>query len=266
MKRALMTGAILLALHGHANAAIIASLIGDFTSPVFPIGWQYLRNTGPIGTSATYSPLLWDAAMAFYDVNPGTFPDIPPVWGDYTLLAATFAHPGPGTVQGAALNQYLVVAYTLQPGEAGSIDLVNGSLAGIDPTGTSNGWDVRTFVGDSEVGPAILFDWSASPAAFSRSLGIMNVGDTLYVGLGPRGDHLFDSAAFDFTLTSTPVEEPAPVPEPASAALAIGLATAFGARRRSSTRQTAGVTSTGTSLSRAVPPSGSTNVLSARSL
>lgn len=229
MKRALMTGAILLLLQGHASAAIIASLVGDFSSPTLPSGWQYLRNTGPIGTSAGYVPLLWDGSLAWYDVTPGIMPANPPAWGDYTLLNATAAHPGPGVAQGETQDRYLVLAYTIQPGEEGAIELVNGSLVGRDPAGEffSNGWDVRTFVGDSEVGTALLFDWSSSPSAFGRSLGNLNAGETVYLALGPRGSHLYDSAALDFTLTSTPV------PEPASAALAIGIAAVLGARRRS---------------------------------
>lgn len=231
MKRAWMTGAIVLLLQGSANATVIASLTGEFSSPTAPVGWQYLRNVGQLGVSASYAALVWDSAFNFYDVSPGTFPAIPPSWGDYTLFNAARAHPGPGVGQGAAENHYLILAYTIQPGEAGDIELIDGSIAGNNPTGPSNGWDVRTFVGDTEVGSALLFDWSSSAATFSRLLGNMSAGETVYVALGPRDNHGFDEAAFDFRLTSTPVE-PAPVPEPASTALAIGLAAVFGARRR----------------------------------
>jgi hypothetical protein len=47
-----------------------------------------------------------------------------------------------------------------------------------------------------------------SAASFSMSLGNLNVGDTVYVSLGPKTSHLFDSAVLEFQLTSTPVPEP----------------------------------------------------------
>jgi PEP-CTERM motif len=209
MRRAFIAGFFVLALQAPAYAGVIASLVSDFSPTTFPTGWQYLRNdSAPIGVSAGYVPLLWDATNNLYDKNGSSVPDAgPPL--DYTLIAGTTVHPGPGTDQGLPFDHYLVLAYTIQPGEEGSIDLVSGSLRGIDATGPSNGWEILTFVGDSPIGSPLIFPWSSTAASFSRSIGPANVGDTVYVALGPNSSHLFDSAQIDFTLTSTPVPEPA---------------------------------------------------------
>jgi len=230
MKRVFALGIMLLAFQSPASAAIIASLSGDFTTTSFPVGWQYMRNTGSIDTSPGYTPLLWDDVRGLYSFDGMTMPNPgPPL--DYTLLAAGSAHPGSGTAQGSSFDRYLVLAYTIQPGEAGAIQLIDGSVRGLDDSGPSNGWDVLTFVGGSQVGSQLVFPWSPMSTAFSRSIGPMSVGETVYVALGPNGNHLYDSVAFDFTLTSEPIE-PSPVPEPASTALAISIAVAAGSRRR----------------------------------
>lgn len=230
MKRALGIGILLLAFQSPASAAIIASLSGDFTAMTFPVGWQYMRNTGSIDTSPGYTMLLWDDDRSLYSLDGVNMPNPgPPL--DYTLLSVGSGHPGSGTAQGSSFDRYLVLAYTIQSGEAGAIEVVDGSVRGLDASGPSNGWDVLTFVGGSQVGSQLVFPWSSTSTAFARSIGPMSEGETLYIALGPNGDHLFDSVAFDFTLTSEPIE-PSPVPEPASTTLAISLAVAAGARRR----------------------------------
>jgi hypothetical protein len=229
MRRALLVAALVLLGAVHARAGVIADLSSDFTPVSFPAGWQYLRNTGPIETVPNYVPLVWHSSLSIYDVD-GV--NMPAPGFDYTLVSPSVSHPGLGTAQGSSFDRYLVLAYTLQPGEAGSVE-VNGGIAGIDPGGAggaSNGWDIRTFVGSSEIGGPLTFPWFEHPRLFSRQLGVLSDGETVYVALGPSGNHLFDAAAFDFAISSTPVEQP--VPEPATTVLALGLAAAFGARRR----------------------------------
>jgi len=220
MRRVVLTGAILLGLAGSASAGVIASFTADFTPGAFPTGWQYMRNTGPIGTSPGYVPLVWDAGNSIYSVNGTGLPDPgPPV--DWTSMAADWVHPGTGLDEDS-YEHYLVLAYTIQSGEAGAIDLVDGSLYGYDPAGAggnSNGWEIVILVNSAAVGSPLVFPWSMSPSAFQRSLGDLAVGDTVYVALGPNGSQLYDSAKLDFTLTSTPSN---PVPEPASSTL-LGL-------------------------------------------
>jgi hypothetical protein len=201
---------------GVSSATPIADLTADFTAVTFPAGWQYLHNTGTIGNSASYAPLLWDTANTMYDITGAGFPAPGP---DYDFIASGgHMHPGRGTAQGAAFNEYLIAAYTIQAGEAGFVSLINGSLSGADPngaSGASNGWDIRAFVGNTQVGSTVIVPWSLSAASFSQSLGALNVGDTIYVAVGPNGSHLFDSAVLEFQLDSNP-NGVAAVPEPAS--------------------------------------------------
>ena len=68
-------------------------------------------------------------------------------------------------------------------------------------------------------------------ATLSRQLGALNVGDTVYVALGPNGDHLFDAAVAEFQLDS--IAGPAAIPEPATLLmLGSGLIAVVAVRQR----------------------------------
>lgn len=192
-----------------ASSGVIADLSANFTPVNFPTGWQYLRNTGAIGNNANYTPLLWDAPNNRYDITGASFPAPGP---EFTFLGSFgHTHPGRGTAQGNAFNDYMIAAYTIQPGQAGLVSLINGSLTGNDPSGAggaSNGWDIRIYVGNAQAGSTLVMPWSLSAQPFSEPLGTLNLGDTVYVALGPSGSHLFDSAALEFQLDSSPVPEP----------------------------------------------------------
>ena len=203
-------------------------MTANFTPVTLPTGWQYLRNTNTIGNSANYTPLLWDSSLSIYDTTGAGNPAPGP---QYTFLGSGGqTHPGRGTAQGNPFDAYMIAAYTIQAGQAGSISLVNGSLRGNDPNGAgdaSNGWDIRIYVGNAQAGSTLIFPWSLATTAFSQALGTLNVGDTAYVALGPNGNHLFDSAVLRFQLNSTPIPEPATVSLLSVSLLALGLATKF---------------------------------------
>jgi hypothetical protein len=114
-----------------------------------------------------------------------------------------------------AFDEYFIAAYQIQAGEAGFVSLLNGSVAAADPngaSGASNGWDLRVYVGNAQSGATTLIPWSLNPSVFSQPIGFLDVGDTVYVALGPNGTHLFDAAFMAFQLDSVPNA----VPEPAS--------------------------------------------------
>lgn len=209
----LLIAAIALATCASANAGVIADLNADFTPVVFPTGWQYLRNAEPIDTAQTYVPLVWDPTFNLYDASPGLATDL-------TLINGFGLHPGRGSLDDT-FDHYVIAAYTIQPGEQGNIALVNGSITGNGngANGGSNGWEILTFVGSTQVGSPLIVPWSDSATSFSESLGQLTAGDTIYVAVGPNQHFENDSALFNFQLTSTSV------PEPASLAL-LGLALA----------------------------------------
>lgn len=191
-----------------SKAAVVADLVADFSPVTFPAGWSYLRSTAAIGDSANYTALLWDAGTNRFDVTGAGHPAPGP---DFTLVMASGAHPGRGLAQGAAFNAYVIFSYTIQPGEQGSVNLINGSISGGNPDGAnggSNGWDLRIFTGNTQQGSTLIFPWSSTPAAFSQTLGVVNAGDIIYVALGPNGSHLNDRAVLNFQLDSVPVPEP----------------------------------------------------------
>ncbi len=227
--RSLAVVAGLTAIAATSQAAIIADLTSDYTPVNFPTGWSYSRNTGTIGNSANYVDLLWDAGNSIYDVTGAGFPA---AGFNYTFEGAGSSHPGRGTGQGSAFDGYLILGYTIQAGEAGSVSLVNGSITGNDPNGAggaSNGWDIRIYVGNTQQGATSVFPWSNSAAAFSQSLGSLNTGDTVYVALGANGVDDFDNALLSFQLDST---RTAPVPEPQTVSfIGFGLIAAVGLRR-----------------------------------
>lgn len=214
-------------LPGLGQAAVIADLNGDFSAVTFPVGWEYLRNTAAIGNDANYTTLVWDAGNGFYDLDGTLFPAAGP---DYTLFAAGgVLHPGQGTAQGQAFDGFVILAYTIQAGEAGYVSLVNGTIAGNDANGAggaSNGWEIQIYVGNVQSGATVAVPWSLSATGFSQSLGTLNVGDTVYVAVGPGGSHLYDSATVGFQLER--------VPEPgASGLVGVGLlAMSMAIRRR----------------------------------
>ena len=229
--RAVTLGIALSALCG---AGVIADLVSDFQPVAFPPGWQYLRNTGPIGTSANYVQLLWDVGSDRYDVTGAGTPAVVPTGLDYTQLTSSgTTHPGQGIAQGAPENRYFIAAYTVQAGENGLVS-VSGTLTGLDRSGAggnSNGWDIRVFVGDTQAGGTQIFPWSTSAGPFAQALGLLDVGDEIYVALGPNGSHLFDSARLSLQLTSSTIPEPTTI---LTCALGMALLAIHGLRRQQS--------------------------------
>lgn len=208
------------------QAAIIADLNGDFSAVTFPAGWEYLRTTAAIGNDANYTALVWDAGNGFYDLDGTLFPAAGP---DYSLFAAGgVLHPGRGTAQGQAFDGFVILAYTIQAGEAGYVSVVNGTIEGNDGNGAggaSNGWEIQIYVGNVQAGATAVVPWSLASTGFSQGLGTLNVGDTVYVAVGPRGSHLYDSATVGFQLER--------VPEPGALGLVgLGLAAMMLRRRR----------------------------------
>jgi len=214
MRRLGLMGVTALAFAFCANAAIIADHPADYTTLVPTTGWSYLTNTGgAIGDDSNYTPLFWNSTVSAYAyAATGSWG-----WsGRYTYLRNDRIHPGPG----GAIPEYAILAYTVQPGEEGGGNLT-GYIIGDDLSGLSDGWDLRIYVGNSLISAATI-GWSAAPQLFTAQLGTLVSGDTVYVALGPNGDHSYDRAVLGFQVET---------PEPGSLALVGGGAILLGLLR-----------------------------------
>ncbi|MEM1028674.1 MAG: VCBS domain-containing protein, partial [Planctomycetota bacterium] len=168
----------------------VADYIDDFQSPNAPAGWQYLWNqNGAFGNAANYSPLTWDAWR--YRPGPSNFP----------YLFATGAHPGDGTSSGAAQDRFAIAAYTVQ--ETGEYLITDSSITRSGDFGDG----VEVAVHTTGTGASQLIQLGPeSSGSFNASLGNLQVGDTIYLGVGPDGtgdgsSNANDAVNWDFTIS-----------------------------------------------------------------
>jgi hypothetical protein len=212
------------------RSAVIADFSAEF--PASPLGsaqpfggteapaagWNYLWNPdGTLGAAANYQPLAPNTVNTFPSANGGgIFPmftrignlpfNHPDQWiFRYGRIAKTSIHPGK-FIDGK--DYRAIIAYTIQPGEAGKVRIANSSLAKYRADG--NGVDFDVYVNDRLVS-ALSKDGFQSLAAsdFNGSLGTLSVGDTIYVTLGCNGAdgvdgwdfyEVYDACIIDFQL------------------------------------------------------------------
>jgi hypothetical protein len=191
---------------------------------------------GVIGTASGYQSLVPNTIATFPVSFGGTNPLFSAVGnqafnttgqGNYQFgrVAKTSFHPG--TWAGGTVGDIRgIIAYTIQAGEAGTINIINSSFAKLttSPSSGANGVDLDIFVNDTLVGALSKNGFQSLTASnFNGSLGNLSVGDTIYVTIGNNGNDAFDASVIDFELES--------VPEP-SAALLGGLGILALLRRR----------------------------------
>jgi hypothetical protein len=240
---------------GSATAAVIADFSAEFPvsslgganpysgSETPAAGWNYMWNPdGVIGTASGYQSLVPNTVSIFPGAAGGgispmftnlgnqAFSDLdaePNGQGNFAFgrVAKTAFHPGVwsggtvGDIRG-------IIAYTIQSGEAGTINIINSSFAKLTTNTNSgaNGVDLDIFVNDTLVGALSKNGFQSLTASnFNGSLGNLSVGDTIYVTIGNNGNDAFDASVINFQLES--------VPEP-SAALLGGLGMLALLRRR----------------------------------
>jgi hypothetical protein len=229
-------------LHSAAGAPVSSSnVIADFSAD-FPrstlgpgqpfggtetpaTGWKYLWNpSGTLGDPSSYQSLVPNTVNTFPAANGGGIAPMFTHLGDvafnsmrqgafhYGRIATTSIHPGrfvPGK------DYRAIIAYTIQPGEAGRIAIANSSLAKYRIDGSpANGVDLDILVNDRPVS-ALGKDGfqSLTTSNFNGSLGSLSVGDTVYVALGNNGADgaggndiydAYDACVIDFQLVRVP--------------------------------------------------------------
>jgi hypothetical protein len=228
---------------GSSAQAVTLSLADyqdDFQTLTPANGWGYKTNSaGTMGTEANYTNLVWNSNISEYAVLSSTYPE--PSQNNYARLGPNDGHPGPGTGNGVSFDHYTIAAYTIQASDlahylvTSPFQLTNTSINDGDRNGGN--LDLRVYVNDTLIGSGITLPGNTSSiTTFDRPLGNLSVGDTVYVTIGPAGDHSSDSfSAFDFTIQVNAIM---PAPEPSTALLLgggmLGLAMV---RRRRKARQ-----------------------------
>lgn len=181
-------------------AVNIADYTSEFQAGIPATGWTYQWNSlGAIGNSANYTNLL--PAGGGYDSNGvAGLPDAEP--GAFISLHSGGGHPGRGSSQnfggsGNTLDRYAIASYTIQPGEAGPTFITDSFVR--SPAGNV---DTRVYVNNTEIR---RFDGIiATNTNINGFLGNLNVGDKVFVAVGPQVTDGSDSFLFDFTLATSP--------------------------------------------------------------
>lgn len=233
----------LLASAGISRSAVVATYGSEFQGTAFPAGWQYLWNApagynpgvssgdgsaGAIGNPANYVPLLWNGADWTPDGDATTGNNQP---AGFSRLGANLLHPALGATQlggvGNTLDRYIIMAYTIQPADgAGTYSITDSTIQRLQVGG--NGTQAVSVLVHVNANAPVFGSGSIGTGdgvvSFNTSLGDLNVGDTVYVAVGPDGAAGTDSVgAFNFSLDR--------IPEP-SAAAALLVAAAIGLARR----------------------------------
>jgi fibronectin-binding autotransporter adhesin len=206
-----------LAVSGPSWAAVIANYSGEFSGTVMANGWRYLWNapadwntttytctdctTGAIGTSATYQPMVTTGSMWTVDgdtVYEGTG-EQPGAYDQLYKSGTTGGHPGRGSGQAAGVgnnkDRYAIAEYTVQSGESGFLQIIGSSI--LVPS-TAGSVDLRVYINDTLVRSFVRSGGVTSD--FNMLLGSVNVGDRVYVAVGPNGSDNSDSFNVNFQL------------------------------------------------------------------
>ncbi|MDY0170786.1 MAG: autotransporter-associated beta strand repeat-containing protein, partial [Thermoguttaceae bacterium] len=165
-------------------------------------GWDYMWNaTGAIGTAASnYASLK--ASGTTYNFDGGS--PLPRAYpAGWVLLNSTGGHPGTGINQGSpaqGADRFAIAAYEVQAGEAGLVQITNGTL-GVGSF-SSGGVELRVYVNDTPVTRFVQPGGSSGTGAgaFNVALGQLSAGDKVYVAIGPNAHEGSDSFSLGYRL------------------------------------------------------------------
>lgn len=179
---------------------VVADYRDDFQGGSPKPGWSYQWNAlGAITNAANFRTLNWNSALGRYCVNGFPVqPDTTSTLFANGRLSANGGAPGRGTTQGD--DRYAITAYTARLagyyGISASFvtmpqEVSNGGRVVVH-TETNNG---ATFTQKSNA----AFP-SVTPFAFDQSVGWLDAGDTIYVGIGPNTSATSDAFFLDFSI------------------------------------------------------------------
>ena len=176
------------------SGGVVADYQDDYRTGTAPSGWQYLWNSGgAFGDPSNYSAMQFDVWR--YRPTNSNFP----------YLSSGSAHPGDGTDEGNGIERHAIAAWTVaQDGQYSITDstLNNGNQF-------SDGVNVKVHVTGGPVTTLRTIGTQGS-GTFNTSLGFLNAGQVIYVGVGANEDKGGDASnPFDFSIRrSDPVGSP----------------------------------------------------------
>ncbi len=188
------------------RAEVIASYRADYSAGAVPDNWLYLWNeNGSVSNETNFTALEADALETDQWQTDGTNPGRPdPGQGGQLRLTAEGASPG-----NINPDAYAIAGYTIQT--AGRYFLKDGFLS-IGAT-NSTGVELRVFI-NSERPLRVDSVTTTNLVSFNTDLGLLKLGDTVYVALGPGGSALNDYCLWDFSIDRQPAWYSSGYPDP----------------------------------------------------
>lgn len=176
-----------------ARVDAVARYTPDFQGPTPKTGWRYLWNaSGSITNPANYASLVWTNIGA-WRAGGAAYPAAAPA--GYVAAWSSGAHPGHGTAQGSTVDRYVIAAYTIS--RAASYAISDGAVR-LSST-ASSGIELMVRVNGSGRFSQVITGTNRVPLFVD--LGPLSSNDTVYVMVGPNGNHGSDTFAWDFTLS-----------------------------------------------------------------
>ena len=179
----------------------VSGFQADFQNGAPKLGWKYAWDpSGKVGKSSAYSSLIWSNTAQAYNTTGGATTVPSGKKGhhdDYLSLSAIGGSPGN--------PKYLPMAgYTIQADDgAGLYRITDSSIQKANNTlfPKEDGLQVLVYVNDTLIGSGYNVSPDGTLASFDQSLGVLNVGDTVWVMVDPLKNQLEDSFInFDFTI------------------------------------------------------------------
>jgi hypothetical protein len=195
-----------------SGTRVIADYRDDF-KPTAPLpAWSYWWNAnGPVTNPDNFRALNWSITASRYMLNGLAFPATGTDC-NYGSFYSNGGHPGKGTTQQTAglPDRFVLAAYTVKlAGYYG----INSSFVTVG-TAISNGVQLVVYK-DITSGTVFTNTFSSTCAGgttlnFNHNLGLLQVGDQIYVGIGPNTNDGSDSFSLDYSIVFNPTTNPVP--------------------------------------------------------
>jgi hypothetical protein len=192
------------------SARVVADYRDDFKTHAPAPGWSYQWNaTTAITDPSGYIYLSWSPTANRYMSNGLVFPDTGS-YCSYGSFTSTGGHPGKGSTQGASVDRFAIAGYTVK--YDGYYGISNSFVTQSSSLG--NGGQVVIYT-DTDGGGVFTNKFSgtyppASTLNFDGNLGYLEVGDTIYVGIGPNTTDGNDGFSMDYSIVFKETGNPLP--------------------------------------------------------